>query len=200
MNRLYILLIFIFITSCSYRKVVSAPELKEYILNEEHGLYKKTVKNEVTIEAFYRPAELVWARDLAEIHDPQKRKEQKEIYDSLTYFTLHFSRNGKEIENAYVSDPTKFKAVVSYLSFDINNDLFLLQQKDTTNALDVVYSRTFGIADGTSVMAIFNKNMSNCDGSLKLCFNDTMFDTGLTEFVFESNDIKKAPTLTSNDL
>ncbi|MEO7988564.1 MAG: hypothetical protein ABI663_03425 [Chryseolinea sp.] len=196
MNRLiFLFLMCSLISSCGNRKIGTAGELKAYIANDENGLHKMELKNDLTIEAFYRPTELVWARDLADIHDVQERAKQKQVYDSLSYFMLHFSRKGKELENAYVSDPTKFKAVVDYLSFNISNDLFILHDADTLHALDAVYTRTFGISEGTAVMVVFKENVSRYSGSLKLCFDDAEFGTGLTEFSFNTRDIKNIPTL-----
>ncbi len=185
----------IFFSSCGNRRVSTAEELKAYIVSDENGLHKKELKNDLTIDVFYRPTELVWASDLAEIQDAKEKAKQKQSYDSLSYFMLHFSRKGKELENAYVSDPAKFKAVVEYLSFEISNDLFILHEGDTLHALDAVYSRTFGIAEGTAVMVVFRENLSQYSGSLKLCFDDTLLGTGLTEFAFNTSDIKNIPTL-----
>ncbi|MBA4056947.1 MAG: hypothetical protein C0490_19690, partial [Marivirga sp.] len=119
-------------------------------------------------------------------------------YDSLNYFILHFSRNGKEIESAFVSDPANFKKIIDYLSFDLRNNIFLIRGSDTTQALDVVYARTFGGSEGTSVLAVFSENLKETGSTIKVCLDDTMLGLGLTEFEFDVNDIKNTPNLMFN--
>ncbi len=192
-RAIFILSLYLLATACSPNKIVSEADLKQYITDEEHGLHKQVTKNDTEIEVFYRPAEMVWKNDLES--DPEKKRQQLRQIDSLSYFIFHFSRKGKEIENGYVSNPDQFKAVVDYLSFEIYNDLFLLQGKDTVWATDAVYTRTFGSSRGTSVMAVFKANLKNSNGEIKLCFDDKTLGIGLTEFEFDIRDIKNTPTL-----
>ncbi|HEY8936107.1 MAG TPA: hypothetical protein VIM65_12835 [Cyclobacteriaceae bacterium] len=185
--------------ACSGKRV-SEQELKSYILNDENGLHKNRKINDIDIDVFYRPAELVWIKDLEEISDPVKREAQQEAIDTLSYFMFHFSRNGKEIENAYVSNSSEFTSVINYLSFDIANDIHIISGSDTTDALDVMYARTFGGMGSTGVMAIFNKDVRKNNKNIKVYFDDSVFGTGNSEFDFLIDDIKKTPTLTINKL
>jgi hypothetical protein len=117
--------------------------------------------------------------------------------DSLCYFVLHFSRNGKEVENAYVSNPGLLNAIVNYLSFDITDDLYMIADSDTIPAIGAVYTRTFGSSTSTNVLVVFDEKIKErSNGDLKLCFDDAMLETGLSQFTFKVSDIKKAPTLT----
>lgn len=184
--------------SCSGKKIASDQELKAYILDEENGLHKTISKGEVEIELSYRPAELVWANELKEIKNEDSWNELRHSYDSLNYFILHFSRKGQEIESAFVSDPARFTEIISYLSFDMRSDLFMVQEGDTTHALDIMYTRTFGGSSGTSVMAIFGGDLRKKNNDVKICFNDTMLGLGSTQFEFKITDIKNTPTLAFN--
>jgi hypothetical protein len=192
-----LLFVMVSVVSCSVKQLPEQ-DLKSYILNEENGLYKRTVKGDVTIEVFYRPAELVWKSDLQDAKDEGALKELRKNYDTLNYFMMHFSRKGQEIENSFVSNPSYFTEVINYLSFEMSKDVFQINGLDTVRALDVVYTRTFGGSAGTSVMAVFNGNLKERSENIKICFNDTKLGIGAAEFEFKSSDIKNTPTLILN--
>jgi hypothetical protein len=190
-----ILLAFSILLSCAGRSVVSEQELKDYLMDPEHGLSRHEAKKGIDMEVVYRPSELVAAQQVDGVTD---KKEQERIirnFDSLAYFILKLSRNGQEIENAYVSDNDKFLQVTSYLSSGIAQDLYLVNKEDTIRALDAVYTRMFGAATATTVMAIFDADVKDWDGSVTFCFDDTGLGLGINEFEFDTNDINKAPTL-----
>lgn len=193
---------FLFLTSlgmlsCSEREL-SEQELKAYILNEKNGLHQQRIKNEVTIDVVYKPSELVWKNELTEIVDAKAREELRMNFDSLNYFVLTFSRKGREIENVFVSNPAQFSSVINYLSFEMSKDVYQICESDTTHALDVIYTRTFGVSTGTSVMAVFKGNLKEQDSDVKIGFNDNMLGIGAVEFDFKSSDIKNIPPLILN--
>lgn len=183
--------------SCSEREL-SEQELKAYILNEKNGLHQQRIKNEVTIDVVYKPSELVWKNELTEIVDAKAREELRMNFDSLNYFVLTFSRKGREIENVFVSNPAQFSSVINYLSFEMSKDVYQICESDTTHALDVIYTRTFGVSTGTSVMAVFKGNLKEQDSDVKIGFNDNMLGIGAVEFDFKSSDIKNIPPLILN--
>ena len=184
--------------ACQEKKIVSEQELKDYVLDPENGLRKQSEKNGVDLEVIYRPSELIIAQQLDGINDKEERSKTIKSFDSLTYFVLKLSRKGQEIENAYVSDEAKFVQVINYLSSSIGSNIYLLQESDTIRALDAVYTRMFGSATSTSVMAVFDTNLKEEKGSLKFYLDDTELGLGKNEFVFDISDIKKAPTINLN--
>lgn len=198
-TRILIITMMIGLLACGSAEM-KEDDLKNYIANDEHGLHKEIEKNGITIEAFYKPSQMVWNSDISGEADHAKRELMIKACDTLTYFSLHFSRNGKEIENAYVSEPEVFERIVNYLSFDILNDLYLINGNDTVPAVDAVYARTFGAGTSTLVTAVFDVNIKeDAKGeNVKLFLDDQMLETGLDEFAFQTSDIKKTPTLIFN--
>ena len=167
-------------------------------MNPEHGLIQKVEKGNTVLEMYYKPKELIIAQELSTHPTDDEKKSLASTYDSLDYFVLRLSRNKQEIENSYASDPAQFTEVLSYLSYYIGSDLYMIQQQDTLPILDVVYARTFGAMDATNLMAVFNSNLAAKSGKTTVYFNDTRFGTGLNEFVFDTDKIKSIPTLKFN--
>jgi hypothetical protein len=121
-------------------------------------------------------------------------------YDSLDYFILRLSKNGKEIENGFVSNSERFSNVVSYLSSSLAERVYLVLDRDTIPALDAMYARTFGATTATQVMLIFKSNLVHQDGNVKLVYDDNFFGTGLNEFQFDVKNIKRIPRLNFHTL
>jgi hypothetical protein len=183
---------------CRDRRIVSEQELKAYVMEPENGLRQKVEKNGVDIEVIYRPTELVLAQQLDGIADQRERTNAFKKFDSLTYFIIKFSREGQEIENGYVADQAMFVNVINYLSSSIASNFYVMCNQDTIRAFDAVYARMFGSATSTSVMVVFNGDLSAKKGKLKFFFDDTLLGLGLNKFEFDISDIKKAPTLNLN--
>lgn len=186
------------LVGCNEQRVVSEAELKSYILDPENGLIVAKSKNDAAIEVLYRPSVLVSALQIDGVTDKEERSKTIKQFDSLTYFVVRLSRNGQEIENAFVSDPEKFTKVISYLSSTVAGNIYLTTPNDTIYALDAVYTRMFGAATATSVMAVFDTDVKDLEGTVNLHFDDTELGLGLNEFEFDANDIKKTPTLNLN--
>jgi hypothetical protein len=198
MRSLFTLLMIGSLMGCSEQRVVSEAELKSYILNPENGLIVTRNKNDVAIDVLYRPSVLVSALQIDGITDKEQRNKTIKQFDSLTYFIIRLSRNGQEIENAFVSDPEKFSKVISYLSSAVAGNIYLTTPNDTLRALDAVYTRMFGAATATSVMVVFDTNAKDLEGTVNLHFDDTELGLGLNEFEFDADNIKKTPTLNLN--
>ena len=190
-----IVLALLSIFACQEQQIVSEQELKDYILDPEHGLRKQKKKNEVDIEVIYRPTDLILAQQLDGITDEKERSSTIKNFDTLSYFVIKLSRKGQEVENTYVSDNDKFVRVTNYLSSAIAGNIRMIIEKDTLSALDAVYTRMYGAASATSVMAVFNTDVRKKNGTLKFFLDDTELGLGQNEFEFDLSDIKKTPTL-----
>lgn len=193
-KRIYILLLLTGLASCQ-AAMLTEEELQQYSLDPENGLLQRIEKQNTVLEMYYKPTDLIVAQELKGVTDVNERKKTAARLDSLDYFVLRLSREGKEIETGYARNEEAFNKVIDYLSFNMAPDVFMVCQKDTLTALDVVYARTFGSKDATSVMAVFNSNLKNNKADAKVFFDDPLFGTGLNQFEFRNKDIQKIPNL-----
>lgn len=198
MKVLSIILIAVSIAGCGGRNVVSEKELKSYISDPENGLSKSVMKGDINVNVLYRPSELVVAQQIAGVTNAEEIKQAHKDFDSLSYFVLKLDRDGQEIENKLVSDPERFGRVISHLSSGIASDIYVVADRDTLYAIDAIYTRMFGSAAATSVMAIFDKSLKEKSGTLKFHLDDETLGIGNVDFEFLTSDIKKAPTLNLN--
>jgi Lhr-like helicase len=116
-------------------------------------------------------------------------------FSDLDYFLLRLSRNSHEIENAYASDLLKFNEINNYLSFEIGNDVYLVQDGNKIKVADFIRTRTFGSSPSTDILFAFKKGIIKTNASVKFIFEDAGLDTGRIEFDFDINDIKKVSAI-----
>jgi hypothetical protein len=190
-------LVLLWFSACK-PKTISLDDLKKYPMDADNGLIQKIEKGDIVLEMYYKPKELIIAQQLTGVVDAEERNKITHQFDSLDYFVLRLSRKGNEIENSFAGDQQQFTEVVNYLSYEIAQNFSLTCGADTLAVLDAVYARTFGSATATSVMAVFQSNLTHRGEDAKVYFNDKRFGTGLSEFVFESDKIQSIPTLKYN--
>jgi hypothetical protein len=193
-NVFFSFLLLLSIISCNGKKYLSPEALKQYPLDPENGLYKAEEKNGVKLEMIYRPKDLIIAQEV-EGDDPTQWKVVEEKLDTFDYFIFRLSKNGKEIQNEYASDPVIFSQVVNYLSNNMIHDLKLKVDDDTLSLANMVYVPTFGASNSSNILLIFPSSLKKQNEDFSITFNDPLFDTGVTDFQFEINDIKKTPYL-----
>lgn len=198
MVRILILFVALEAFACGGNGILSEQGLRDYVMEPENGLRKHCEKNGIDVEVIYRPTELILAQQLQGLTDQQERIRTIRNFDSLSYFVVKFSRNGKEVENRYARDPEEFLRVTNYLSSGIAKDICLILSTDTLFALDAVYARMYGAATATSVMAVFDADLKEKSGIITFCLDDTELGIGRNSFDFDLSDIKKAPTLNLN--
>jgi hypothetical protein len=195
---LFSVLLLLILLACHSKKMLSKEELVQYPLDPEHGLIQKVKKGNTQLEIYYKPKDLILDQQMAGVQDEREIAKIKSDLDSVDYFVVQLSRDEKEIENTYASDPNRFNEVINYLSYYAAKDFKMITSSDTLPVLDLAYTRTFGSTHVTNILAVFNSGLHYRKGKAKIVFDDTVLGTGVSEFEFNINDIKNTPRLKTN--
>lgn len=82
-----------------------------------------------------------------------------------------------------------YSSSVRYMSFNIQNDFYVVTNKnDTVPCVGVNFERTFKVDSSNKILLFFNDVDPNQD--LQLVYNDQLFDRGLIKFQFTKPIIK----------
>jgi len=191
-GRLIFLLVLIFF-GCQRQRQVSIDELKAYASNSESGLLKSATMGDIKIELVYRPKELILIQEAA----PGTTEWSTLLtrLDSLDYFVLRLSRNGKEIEENYNKNVERFERIMTYLGEGISGDIVLLSGEERIEPEQLLYVPSFGSSDATSILIVFKSYLSKRDGKFKVIFNGTALRMGSHEFEYAIRSIKALPSL-----
>ena len=167
-------------------------QLLDYTTDVKNGLCKKQEKLGTQLEVIYRPSQLMAE---AQIRNEELSDRQidsiRATFKEIDYFLLRISRNSREIENSYSGDSRNFQRINNYLSFEIGGDIYLVQSRDTLRVTDFVRTQTFGASPSTDILLAFKPGFSKRSIDIKVVFNDTKFDTGVNEFLFDIDDITR---------
>jgi hypothetical protein len=197
MSRTAILYIMIFNLFGCQSKYVDEKELKAYVMEPKHGLIKKVEKGGIALEMLYKPVDLIVMQELDDSQNPNERLSTISKYDSLDYFILTISRRGQEIENSFVNS-SQFVEVINYLGGGISEDISLVIGDEINKVLSVAYVGSFGMANKTQIMCVFNSFLLSKHGNASIHFDDSILGTGLNIFEFSIDQIKKTPRLKLN--
>lgn len=154
------------------------PEKKflDYINNPENKIVQKIAIGEVQITTKWIPG------DYWKLMDSTAKNEE----NGFCYFNV-------KIEKTKGEKPAKEQ--ILYLNFDMQKDFVLLSGTDSV-APAICQKIENGIAGSYEYMLAFeNKNGEDDDGDHTVIYNDKIFGTGTTAFVYNQTDIKKIPTL-----
>ena len=193
-----VILLCIGLQRCGEEKV-SADELRAFALDEGNGLLQRIEKGESRLEVIYHPKELVLLQEISGRVLSNKQldsiRHELQAYD---YFLFKLSRNGREIVSSYANDRLAYKKAINYLSYRISADIALVNNDENIAVEDFSYSQTFGSATSTTLLIAFKSSLRDREGSLSFVFNDSFFNTGLSEFQFNVDDIRAVPNVNIN--
>src|SRR5260221_6656849 len=102
--------------SCS-KDYLTEKELKNYILDEENGLRKSSQHGDFTIDAIYRPSDLLVLQEIGKSKpDSSGLKKLFNKYNSHYYFILSISKKGKEAVSPAVMPYDEFSDLLQNAS------------------------------------------------------------------------------------
>jgi hypothetical protein len=155
-------------------------QLRAYIYDDSNGLKKVFQdKNGLLFEAYLIRKELI---------ESGKFKENATANDSLAYFMLSFSRNGRELLGQG-NDFGTYATLINNLSFNAAAYCQLLvNEKDTLKLNNSSFVNTFGTASANNLLLVFKTKKSVTDYTL--LFEDIGFGTGNQKFLFRKKDIQ----------
>ena len=187
-------------SGCASRTMTSS-ELQQYVADEGHGLRKLVRKNGVSVELSYRPTDLIIAHNYQhEIRQaPAKVDSLKNALDQYIYFVLKLSRQGKEIEQSFLTSNT-YEQASQYMNYELGQHIKLVNpvSKKATGVSDYLYARMYGSTGQSTALIAFEKEAIDDASSFYVELNDTQLGIGTYHFAFATEDLTSIPALTFN--
>jgi len=127
---------------------------------------------------------------------PTTRDSLARAYAGKTYCTLTLARNGGEIENQFVNDPTAYQQVLTYLNTTIAADAFLATTpRDSVPAAASMYVRQFGATGHSTVLLVFDTHHLTPQQGFHLTLRGQRLGLGTLCFPFAAHDLAALPAL-----
>jgi hypothetical protein len=143
----------------------------------------------------WRPNDLI-VKQQAVKGTPRELDSLTNYFSKYMYFTFEMTKDGKDLETSFASDPSNFADKISFLASGFSQEIRLLTRKDTTAALECIYSRSYGMG-ASQCLIVFNKPTEE---HFEIEVKGYPIGFGRELFPFNLSDIKNAPKLKAKSL
>jgi len=189
------------VLSCA-KNYVTEKELKKYILDEKNGLRKSVQHGDYTVDAIYRPNDLLMLQEMGSSKpDSSLIKKLRGKYSSHYYFILSISKKGKEVVSPASMPYDEFSDLLQNVSFRMGEFVNITTAKQDTIALaDFIYNRTFGMSSSSEILLVFDKKKVTDTDWVQINLGELGLGIGTQNFRFEKEKLDEAPRIDFKEL
>lgn len=176
---------------------LSPRDYKAYVTNPDNGLVKTKHIDKVDYIVTYKPHELIVVMENEDGIDTATYTNTIGEIQGLQYynFKLKIDDKAKDILKAGVSSVNDYYKRVEYFTSLMQNDIWLIQGKDTLPCRIFHYERNYSAAPYSDFSLAFDGTDGNATVDRTIVFNDHVFNNGLIKLTISGDDIKKIPAL-----
>lgn len=177
--------------------------------NAGNGIHVQKKIGDYTFMAFYKPLEYVALLDLKKDSITEKKmKEKINEYKGLQYFTFRITSDNqqKELLKTNLNSEEDYYARIEYFSFKLQNDLKLIDGKDTLDCSLFHFERVYGLVSYATFVIGFpltkkeEKDLATTDkivnGNKTLFYEDRIFGAGNIYMTIKEENLNRIPALT----
>jgi hypothetical protein len=183
-------------TSCR-QESLHAEGYMQYVEDPGNNLRKSKTIGKYEYILQYRPIEYIAVKESkGNASKPTLERKVREL-KGLQYYTLRFSTSGKDkdVLTSDLGSKQEYYGRVSYLSFDHQNDIYMIVGSDTLRCQLYHFENNYGVAPYASIALGFDDDTMNTAATRTVVIDDKIFGNGLIQFEFNKNDINRIPSL-----
>lgn len=171
----------------------SSPEkLVAYISSPENGYYKEKEIDEIKFSALLKPIEFIKANEKIKSSSSKIADDDDLQYFDLRITVKDFSMEFLKYNLASASD---YPQRVDYCSFEMQNDIYLIDGKDTLPCVYYHFERAYNVVPFGHFILAFKPTNKDVVRAKTLVYYDRLFDKGLIKMTFLPHDLIKVPKL-----
>lgn len=177
---------------------LTAAEFIKWCADKNNKLNKTKEISEFNYNIMYMPMQTMAYLELrTEQYDEAKFQKACEHYMDMTYFNLKIELpNGSgELLKYQLQSPQQYDNRIKYMSFNMQNDICLVQKGDTLNPGLYQFERIFEVAPYATVMLAFDNKKFNKENEFTIVFNDKLFDKGFIKFNYKNGQLINVPNI-----
>lgn len=198
MNKYLTLFLVVFLFVNCKPRVNNIAEFKSWFNDPENEFVKEKYVNDLKFSVQYRPAELMICNELKDLKKGQSSLDSlKRTYKNSLYFLLEIGfdeREKKKQGDVLLKDIHTYEQYVekvNYLSFQLENNTWLVVGKDTIPPSLYHFERGYELGKKQTIMFAFPYSGSINKKDMAFFFNDDAFKTGLNIFKFNIDSTKQ---------
>lgn len=179
-------------------KSLDPPYYTKWIQDKRNGLLQENIRNNIRYEVIYMPDEYIICQEVKSntIKDSLLNSRLSELI-GMQYFKLRISlldENG-DLLKYNMNSPGQYTERINYASFAMQNDIRLIQNKDTISCMLFHFERLFEAAPNGTFLLGFPLGQQKTLSDKIIEFNDNLFDQGNQTFIFRKDALNRIPKL-----
>lgn len=192
MKLIKLLIVLIVVFSCK-KPSLNRNEFIQFMSNPENGFIQTVKTNGINFKLQLIPSVLSSLKAQAN----NNNEKDNEYYD---YFLMTISVDDfkEDVLKYNLESYNQFDYRVRYCASNLNNDLFIINDKDTLKCPIHHYERSYGLSSDAKILFGFPDLNLKSESDVKVIFFDKIFDTGKKIFVFKYDKISRIPDLKNN--
>lgn len=166
-------------------------ELVAYVNNTENGYLREKEIDNIRFSALYKPLDYIMACENLKDHPAALQVEDLQYID----FRIEVKDFNKEFLKYDLDSPKGYYERVDYCAFKMQNDLKLVDGKDTLPCVLFNFERAYDVVPFGHFQAAFPTENTGLLCNKTLIYYDRLFGKGLVKLTFKPNDLIKVPKL-----
>lgn len=181
-------------------KSISLP-LGDFVIwvnNKENKLLKVKEISDINYQMSFTTKECLAYQELKdEEYTKEKFAETTKHYEGMTYFNfkIEVEEGAGELLKYKLASPQQYNSRITYMSFEMQKDICLVQGKDTLYPGLYHFERIFSIAPYATVLMAFDNKKFNTDEEFTIVYNDRLFNKGLIKYNYSSKQLIDLPNI-----
>lgn len=194
------IIVFVVVLICGCAKNELKPdEYINYVESEKNNIKNSKQIEDLNFSLQYCPTEYLLLKEFKTNNLSEKLvAERKKENENMVFFKLRISaNNNSDILNYKISSNDDYYERIQYLSYGFEEDIALLNGKDTLFPALFHFERTYGVVPFADFMLAFNAKIKEPE-KFQVIIDDKIFNTGLLKFSYSNTDIQNIPRLKTN--
>jgi hypothetical protein len=185
-------------TSCS--SSLSPSEYVKWATNQDNGLLKTKSIEEISLKVQYKPIPFIIANEMRtnDIKNTEFKQRAKEL-EGMQYYNLVLDiTDARNILNYKVNDVGGQQARIQYLSFGMQQDIYLEEGGKELPCKLFHFERTYNISKERTFLLAFEQDEQTKFDDKTLVINSSMLGTGPIKVKFLGKNLNQIPTMKVN--
>jgi hypothetical protein len=178
------------------RKTLPMDQYVIWVRNTENDLSKIKEISDINYRLSYMPKEYMTYLELKnEKYTKEQFQKVEKNYSDMSYFNFRIElKEGQgELLKYNLSSAQQYNDRITYMSFEMQKDIILVQNHDTIYPGLFHFERIFEVAPYTTVMFAFDNKKFNPQNEFTVVYNDRLFKKGYIKYNYKPKQLIDLP-------
>ncbi len=199
MKRLGLIIVLICTLAACQKRSLTPMEYVSWVNKEDNGCLVKKEIGQFEFALQYKPIEYVVLMEEKDEHLKKQVLEKRMTeLKGMQYYTLKItSKEGKEFLKTGISSEEEYYGRLQYFVSAMQDDLALIEGKDTLPCLLYHFERNYGLAPYNNIVLGFKTGNEGKAEDKTLIYEDQVLGLGPVRLTINGKDISNTPNLIS---